>query len=120
MSYTAQGSLKDADGREMVSGGSLKVLGFHLDSRPTCHAHVEALRRRMRDVTWVLRHLKQAGFREAELAQVYKTIIRPVLDYCAVVYHPMLTNEQDQVVERLQAQALKNIYGYRMPYATVK
>ena len=42
-----------------------------------------------------------------ELATVYRTVIRPILDYCAVVYHPMLSDEQDQAVERLQARALK-------------
>ena len=35
-------------------------------------------------------------------------------------YHPMLTDEQDQAVERLQAQALKNIYGYRDSYAVMR
>ena len=60
----------------------------------------------MRDTVWVLRHLKTAGFTEGELAVVYRTVVRPVLDYGAVIYHPMLTDEQDQAVERLQAQAL--------------
>ena len=81
---------------------------------------MEALKRRMRDTTWVLRHLKLAGFNEEELARVYRTIVRPVLDYCAVVYHPLLTDEQDQVVERLQAKALKNIYGYKDSYASMR
>ena len=85
----------------------MKILGFHMDNRPTVHSHVAALRARMRETTWVLRHLKISGFTEKELARVYKTVVRPVLDYCCVVYHPMLTDEQDQVVERLQSQALK-------------
>lgn len=66
------------------------------------------------------RHLKVAGFTEDELATVYRTVVCPVLDYCAVVYHPMLTNEQDQLVERLQACALKNIYGYELSYAAMR
>ena len=74
----------------------------------------------MRDSTWVLRHLRLAGFKEAELATVYCTVIRLILDYCAVVYHPMLTDEQDQVVERLQAKALKNIYRYEDSYAVMR
>ena len=74
----------------------------------------------MRDVGWVLRHLRLSGFNNDELATVYKTVVRPVLDYCAVVYHPMLTDEQDQVIERLQARALKNIYGYKMSYASMR
>ena len=61
---------------------------------------------------WVLRHLKIARFTQDELATIYRTVVLPVLDYCAVVYHPLLTNEQDQQVERLQAQALKSTYGY--------
>ena len=74
----------------------------------------------MRETTWVLRHLKLSGFNESELAMVYKTVVRPVLDYCCVVYHPLLTDEQDQQIERLQAQALKNIYGYKMSYAEMR
>ena len=54
------------------------------------------------------------------MARVYTTVVRPVLDYCAVIYHPMLTDEQDQAVERLQAQALKCIYGYEDSYATMR
>ena len=51
---------------------------------------------------------------------VYRTVVRPVLDYCAVIYHPMLTDEQDQAVERLQAQALKCIYGCKDSYASMR
>ena len=118
--YKATCRIQDSDGEVLNAGESLKVLGFHLDSRPTVHAHVAALQTRMRNTTWVLRHLKLAGFTESELATVYRTVVRPVLDYCAVVYHPMLTDEQDQMVERMQAQALKNIYGYKHSYAEMR
>ena len=58
--YKARAHIVDQDGDTVRSGGSLKVLGFHMDSRPSVHAHVQALRIRMRDTTWVLRHLKRA------------------------------------------------------------
>ena len=119
-SYKAVAHIRDCDGNKLVSGTHLKVLGFHMDSRPSVHAHVQALRLRMRDTVWVLRHLKIAGFSESDLATVYRTIIRPILDYCAVIYHPMLTDEQDQAVERMQAQALKCIYGYKDSYAAMR
>ena len=119
-SYVAASRIQDSDGNVLHSGETMKVLGFHLDSRPSVHAHIAALQTRMRDTAWVLRHLKVAGFSETELAVVYRTVVRPVLDYCAVVYHPMLTDEQDQIVERLQARALKNIYGYKDSYATMR
>ena len=118
--YKAECRLLDSDGNALRSGEAMKVLGFHIDSRPSAHAHVKALQNRIRETAWVLRHLKIAGFSEDELATVYQTVVRPVLDYCAVVYHPMLTDEQDQSVERLQARALKNIYGYKDSYATMR
>ena len=74
----------------------------------------------MRETSWVLRHLKIASFTEGELATVYRTAIRPILDYCAVVCHLMLTDEQDQIVEKLQARVLKNIYGYQESYAEMR
>ena len=48
------------------------------------------------------------------------TRVRPVFDYCAVVYHPMFMDEQDQAVERLQVQALKNIHIYKGSYRTMR
>ena len=66
MSYTAQGSFRDADGMELISVQGLKELGFHIKRRPTYHGCVEALRRRMREVTWILLwHSRLAGLTEA-------------------------------------------------------
>ena len=118
--YRARAFFNDNEGRRLSSGVGMKVLGFHLDSRPTVHAHVEALRKRMRESVWVLRHLGLSGFTQDELATVYRTILRPILDYCCVFYHSILTDEQDQVIERMQAQALKNIYGFKMSYAEMR
>ena len=119
-SYKAKSHLVDSEGNVLTSGNRMKVLGFHMDSRPSVHAHVEAMKIRMRDRVWVLRHLRVAGFTQDELATVYRTVILPVLDYCAVIYHPMLNDDQDQQVERLQAQALKSIYGYKDSYRTMR
>ena len=41
----------------------------------------------------------------------YKTMIRPVADYACVVYHSSLTDEQDELLDRLQNHALMCIYG---------
>ena len=65
-------------------------------------------------------HLKHHGFNQAELAKVYRTVVRPIFDYCCVVYHPMLTDDQDQLLERLQRQALKIIYGKDLSYTQMR
>ena len=99
---------------KIASGGredKMKLLGFHISNRPGVSAHVFALKRRLRQRFWVLIHLRSFGFTESELVQVYKTVIRPVHDYCAVVFHSQLTDEQDELLERQQSHALKLIFG---------
>ena len=102
-SYEARSHIRGLDGDEVRSGPSMKALGYHLSPRPGVHAHVRALEKRIRRQYWVLYHLRKAGFSDQELAKVYRTCLLPVADYCQVVYHAGLTNEQDQAVERLQA-----------------
>ena len=59
----------------------------------------------------MLRNLKNSGFTTDELITVYKTMIRPVADYGAVVYHSSLTDAQDELLDNLQNTALKCIFG---------
>ena len=98
----------------------MKILGFHLSNRPGVHAHVAALCKRMRRQYWVLYHLRKAGFSDEDLAKVYRTCLLPIVDYCSVAYHAALTDEQDQVIERLQAGALRCIYGHDVSYARMR
>ena len=95
----------------------MKLLGFHLSTRPTVgKALIKCLRTRL----WILRHLREAGFTQEELVRVYKSVVRPVHDYMCVVYHAMLTDENDEQIERMQSQTLKSIYGWKIPYAELR
>ena len=38
--YTAKSYLLDSDGNKLESGDRMKVLGFHIDSRPSVHDYV--------------------------------------------------------------------------------
>ena len=96
------------------------MLGFNLSSRPGVHAHVEALKKRFRKRYWCLYHLRKAGFLDGDLAKVYRSVILPIADYCSPGYHSLLTDEQDQAIERLQSQALRCIYGPDVPYAEMR
>ena len=78
----------------------MKMLGFHFGPKPSVNYHIEALKRRFRQRTWILNHLKHAGFNSEELAKVYRTIVRPVADYMSVVYHSMLSDRLDEEIER--------------------
>ena len=51
---------------------------------------------------------------------MYTTIIRPVAEYCSVVYHSMMTDREDEQMERLQATALRYVYGFGLSYAKMR
>ena len=90
----------------------LKILGFVFGTKPTVQAHIDHLSKKFRSRIWTLRHLKKAGIGVNDLKRLYQVLVLPVLDYAAVVYHSMLTNEQTTALERLQSSALKIIYGF--------
>ena len=96
------------------------ILGFWFSRKPNVSAQVASLKKKMRRRYWVLIHLKKFGFTEKELAKVYRTIVRPVMDHCCVVYHSMLTDAQDEELDRLQAHALRYIYGKDMSYKKMR
>ena len=58
-----------------------------------------------------MRDLRKSGFTSDELLSVYKSTIRPVVEYSSVIYHSMLTSEQSHYLEKQQTRALKNIFG---------
>ena len=64
--------------------------------------------------------MKNFGFTKEDLCKVYRNIVRPVADYCAVVYHSMLSNEQDELLDQCQAHALRCIFGKDLSYAEMR
>ena len=39
------------------------------------------------------------------------SLVRPIAEYCAPVFHSQMTDEQDEMLERQQSHALKLIFG---------
>ena len=74
-------------------------------------AHLEVVKRRFRERYWTLRHLKHNGFSNDDLVKVYVAVIRPVAEYMLEIFHPMMSDSQDECLERLQTHALKCIFG---------
>ena len=54
-----------------------------------------------------------------QLFKVYVIFIRPVIEYCCVIYHPMLTQGQSEELERLQKQVTKLCFGHDKSYKTI-
>ena len=113
ISFTPECYIETRDGELLESkADKVKILGFTFEGKPSVSAHVNKLVKKARRRYWVLRHLQSHGFTNCELVKVYKSLIRSVLEYCGVVYHSILTEELSGMLERVQSQALKCIYGY--------
>ena len=85
-------------------------------SRPTVRPQIENIISKTRRRFWILRHLKKFGLLEGDLVDVYKSCVRSVIEFTAVVYHSMLSAELSHELEKLQMQALKCIFGLQHSY----
>ena len=112
LNYKPEAYIFDNSGLEISSGKKMRILGFDFSEKPTVHSHVDSIRKRIRQRYWVLRHLAKFGMSRQDLVKVYNSMIVPIADYCDFVYHSMLTDEQDELLENSQVGALRVIFGY--------
>ena len=54
----------------------------------------------------MIRRLKNLGMNTKSLVKIFTTQIRSVLEFGAVTWHPMLTKENSNAIERVQKTAL--------------
>ena len=94
----------------------MTLLGFQFDNRPSIAAHMGLIKKKFNCRVWLLRHLKQAGVSNKDVAQIYASTIRSAVEYAAPIYGPMMNSSQSNDLEKMQRQALKIIYGYRTSY----
>ena len=111
LSYQADAYIENGDDQVIRGAPEMKALGVRFSNRPDWSRHVAWIRTSFRARLWILRNLKRSGFSTEELLTVYKSMLRPVVEYAAVVFHSGQTNEQDEWLKRLQNQALKCILG---------
>ena len=118
-SYLPRSFFVDNNNEQVKAGESMQILGFSFSSDPGMGAQVESIRRKFYARKWILHHLGHAGFSKQDLLKVYRSVILPIHDYCSCVYNSSLTQNQVSALERLQAQALKSIFGYEHSYRSL-
>ena len=116
-SYTPSAYISTATDSEVVSVESMKILGFYFNTERNVKSNMTAVQKKVKCRLWALRHLKRNGFSQDDLIRVYKAMILPIAEYCSAVYHTMITLADSLELERLQMQALKNIYGWKKSYS---
>lgn len=88
------------------SSQSLKICGYMFGNKSDVSEQIKSIEKKFNERAWLLRNLKRAGFNSGDLKTAYTSIVRPVFNFTAVVYHSLSTNEQKSRLERLQARAL--------------
>ena len=115
-SYAPEAFFNDNDGGQVRPEDTMRILGVVFSSSPGMSAQVADIRKKFVARIWALRHLGRLGMKEKDLVAVYKSTILPMHDYCSTVFNSSLTITQSGQLERLQAMALKAIYGYEHSY----
>ena len=84
----------------IMSNNSMKILGFTFGATPSVGYHVDAMIMKFRKSLWTLNHLKYANMCNDVILNVYCVMLRPILEYCCAVYHPLLTKEMSNNINR--------------------
>ena len=105
------------DGDEIQCSDSMVLLGFKFSNRPNVSAHIDLIVNKFNIRLWLIRHLIQAGVDQKDIVTIFATVIRPVIEYAAPVYQPMMTATHVEQIKKLQQRALKVIYGQKTSYS---
>ena len=87
-----------------------KLLGLWIDDDMKWKTNTEKIVKKAAKRLFFLKVLKSYGASSNELKKFYITVIRPVLEYGAQVWHGGITKEQCRDIERIQKRALRIIY----------
>ena len=88
---------------------SFTLLGLHIDSSLSWANHISIITKKASSRLYFLKQLRRAGLASNDLLHFSIAVIRPVLEYCAPVWHCALTQAQTQELEAIQKRAIHHI-----------
>lgn len=100
------------NGNELHRVKITKLLGLVISNDLSWSEHVSNICKKASKRLYFLILLRRSGLCKDDLLTYYKHIIRPVLEYCCVVWHSSITKGQSEQIENIQIRAL-NIIGLK-------
>ena len=95
---------------------STKILGVWVGEDPSgWKKNTKEILKRCYAGMSMLTKLKYAGLSRKNIINIYCLFVRFSAEYCSVVWHENLTQEQSNAIERIQVIALKIILGKDCP-----
>ena len=93
-----------------------KILGIILSDDLTWNAHIDHVTKKATKRLYMLTRCKRAGVTKDDMIGIYCSLIRPILEYCCVIWHSSLPQYLHDALESIQKRAVKIICGYNSSY----
>ena len=96
---------------EISSVKKIKLLGVTITDDLRWRENTAAIHEKVNKKFWQLCRLRQFGFKQQLLLSTWKTLLRPITEYCAPIWHCSLIDADKILLENLQKKALGLILG---------
>ena len=99
------------DDHDLCITAHIKVLGVIIQNDLKWDKNVDSIVKRANTKVHMLRVLRSYGLPHSDLITLYKSFIRPLMEYAAPVWNGALIQDQVVRLERVQKRALRVILG---------
>jgi hypothetical protein len=97
------------DGTPLEEVTECKLLGVTINNQLTWHQNTENMIKKANTRMLILHKLYEFNLPEGEMVNIYILFIRSIVEYCCVVWHNSITEEESNHIERVQKVALRII-----------
>ena len=87
-----------------------KLLGLWISSDLTWAKHVEEITKKASSRLYLLSQAKHASLSTNDRIDLYKSLVRPVVEYACPVWHPGLPKYLERSLESIQVRALRAVF----------
>ena len=98
------------DGKVIQRTDSAKILGLFISSDLTWNKHVDHIVSKASKRLYMLYQLKRAGVSQADMLNIYLSVIRPVLEYACPAWSTNIPVYLSEKIEMIQKRAMRAIY----------
>ena len=100
------------NGRQLERVKTFKLLGVYVSDDLSWSCHVNYMLSKISKRYFIICQLARIGLNFKDIVAVYCAVIRSVLEYACVVWHPGLTSTESGEIERVQKRVLRIIFPH--------
>ena len=97
----------EIQGKEIEKVNKYKILGVTVNANLTWNDHVNAIVSKASQRLYFMKQLHRSGAPMQDLLIFYKAVVRSLLEYSCQTWHPGLTKEQTELIEKVQERAMR-------------